>query len=213
MSFKQQFRAFLEAEKSTGEIIEHLHPLSSKGISDRTVVWLALVPVWSLNLARNVGLPIAELDEAVQQQLAMVGRSGSFMTDSIVYWMDRRQRATALRHINQIKQGKQYLGDVVYQCYLALDTFREDTFSIGPPIRRWMALAMYAHADLKMSEIIEQKIDEAIKEDITLYGSSGYPETLRWVETSQLFAEVFGGTVAESVTRVIQRFDSLPRIY
>lgn len=185
----------------------------------RHVLWLALAPAWPERIAQyafrgrdgklNSEDVVPFLNELEKAGLAESG-PGELDSEETWYTMSRRRRASVLEEIVRTR-GLPFVQSSLLE---AAASMKQAGSSLGveltAAVERWAELGALASNVASMADRVDRRVEEALERARSLR-QLACPEALRWIETAEPLADIFGGVLLVAVERAKRRLELFHR--
>jgi hypothetical protein len=189
------------------------------GIPDRSLVWLALAPLWTVHLADMCEFPTggrspSELFELLHQE-GLCGRvviepeladdALSIGEPVIRYHMADTTRAQVLeRHLGDPNRGAEWLRDELHEIGRRIVQAQAAGTPVSRPVTRWAELAAKASQPTEDARLLSSNVDRLLESDRSA-------EALRWIEAALPLETQLGGELTSAVARASRRLELFHR--
>ena len=181
-------------------------------VNDRSLVWLALVPSWTLALARACDFPRGEglgLEETFRQVEAArycvssrpwpSGVTAASRDDLQSFWMPDAVRAEVLQDAVQ-GGGLGGLLQEVLGISARIMSAREARVPFPDGVERWAEMASMAGDSAALAKWLDGKTEELL--------AAGEPgELLQWIEMARPLEGLLGGALTIAIGRAVRRLE------
>jgi hypothetical protein len=195
---------------------------SRADIPERALIWLALPPLWTLELAEKCSFPTISgngVHETLQRiykerlcdcipaggVLVIDESTGNTIVESERYYMSSSTSTEILqRVVRDTARGLRWLQDEMEDIGEAILHAKSSGVGVLDEVERWAKLAKKAKKPKKLVQDFNARIDELLKAQ-----QSG--EVSRWIESARPLGELLGGELAAAVRRASRRLDLFHR--
>ncbi len=215
---KQDFLAEIEAlARQAGEDRRRQR---DKMFPQQSLSWLALAPVWPVELARQ-GFPVEDrsisegpevemlLQSAVDNKLG-VQQSDMLWPDGTLRLNDGARQSILEDLSDDPDKGEPYLRGQLVESSEHMTAAAQGGLSADPRLQRWVTLAQASGDEEQMARVLEVHVQAAI-EQAERKGHLSAPAAVAWIKTAKPLGELLGGSLAISILRCERRVELFHR--